>query len=129
LAYYEILFEDKYDVTAAAAYYPREDELLVQPPGDYRDEVFWAARDMVDACANYTGDTTFEANSGPLCGWSPDDRSPFYGVCSECTWNVPVDNRETLEQMVDEGYRDGEIADDLGTTANAVGYWRRKLDL
>lgn len=133
LEYYQILFDDEYDVRGAAAYYPREDELVVKPPDEteYRDNVLAAAEEMIHACADYDGSQQFAANEGPLCGWGTDsdERSDFYGVCSQCTWNVPVDNRNAFEQMVDEGYTKKEIAESLGCTTNAVGYWKYKLNL
>jgi len=136
LAYYQVLFEDEYDIVATAAYYPREHETLVQPTWTdaserARENVFANAKELIEVTAGYDGATKFEANEGPLCGWSPDadDRSAFYGLCSQCTWNVPVENEETFRQMVDEGYSTGEIADDLGTSKRAVSYWKNKLNL
>lgn len=132
LEYYVWLFEEKYNVVGAAAYYPRTDELLVQPQNhDHRNNIKNAVAEMVPACDEYDGSQKFEIDPGPLCGWSPEDgdRSAYYGLCSRCTWNVPVDNRNTFEAMLDEGYPLGKIADELGTTANACGYWRYKLGL
>lgn len=132
LAYYTVLFEDEYDVAGSMAYYPRSDESIVNPDdGPHRDKVFQAVEEMVAASEAYDGSQKFEAKEGPLCGWSPseDDRSPFYGVCSQCTWNVPVQNQNTFEQLVEEGYSDREIAEHLGCSPNAAQYWRYKLDV
>jgi hypothetical protein len=136
LAYYAILFEDKYDVAATAAYYPREDELLWQDSespefSNAAERVFETVREMVAACRDYEGDTKFEAKEGPLCKWglSDDEESDFYGVCSKCTWGVPAKNENTFRAMVEEGYTDAGIADALGTSIDAVNYWKYKMDL
>lgn len=131
LEYYNILFEDKYDVVAAGAYYPRSDTFLLQPDDpDYRQQVLRAARNMVAACDGYDGSEQFEAKEGPLCKWSFDenDESAFYGVCSQCSWGVPANNRETFEAMLDEGYSQKRIAEELGTTTDAVSYWKWKVE-
>lgn len=132
LAYYSMLFEDKYDVAGAAAYYPKEDTTLtLEDDAAHREKVMEAAEEMVESSDNYDGTQKFEAKEGPLCGWSsdPDDRSSYYGICSQCSWNVPVDNQNQFEQLVDEGYTDGEIGEHLGCSTNACSYWRYKLDL
>lgn len=132
LEYYTILFEEEYDVAAAMAYYPKADRVVIEPPGDeYRDTVFGAAEVMVEACDDYDGDVKFEPKPGPLCGWGTDDdeRSALYGVCSQCTWNVPSDNQNQFEALVEEGYSDTEIADHLGCKPGESSYWRYKMDL
>ena len=135
LAYYSLVFEKKYNIGGVAAYYPRDDTLLVEPTGtkrmgDLQTEVSNSVADMVSACAEYEGDSTFEINPGPLCRWSfnPEDESPFYGVCSECDWAVPANNKETFEQMLEEGYSKTEIAQELGTSTDAVSYWEWKVE-
>jgi hypothetical protein len=132
LEYYEILFENKYDVAGAGAYYPREDEFLFQPPDTkFHEKVIQAAREMVQATNEYEGNSQFEAKEGPLCKWGMDDdeESAFYGVCSQCSWGVPANNEETFKAMVDEGYSYDRIADELGTSKDAVSYWKYKMDL
>lgn len=132
LEYYTMLFEEKYDVVAAAAYYPREDTFVVQPDEPkFRDNIIYAAQEMVTAVSGYDGDAKFDIKPGPLCKWGPsdDEESAFYGVCSQCTWGAPVNNQNTFEHMVEEGYSMDRIADELGTTKDAVGYWKYKLDL
>jgi hypothetical protein len=130
LEYYVMLFEAKYDVAAAGAYYPRADEFLVQPDDpSFRTQVEDAVTQMVKACREYDGGTNFDTKEGPLCRWSFDkeDESPYYGVCSQCTWAVPAENKETFSEMVNEGYGDWEIAEALGTSTDAVNYWKWKL--
>ena len=136
LAYYSMVFDEKYNVAGVAAYYPRDDTLLVETTGtkrmsDLQAEVSTSVEEMVEACAEYEGDTQFEVNPGPLCKWSVDDEdeSAFYGVCSQCDWGVPANNKETFEQMITEGYSETEIAEVLGTSTNAVNYWKFKMDL
>jgi RecB family exonuclease len=132
LEYYVMLFEDEYDITGAAAYYPRQDELLVSPEDSarFRDDIRDAVSEMVDAVAS--GDEkNFPTNPGPLCGWSPDDgcRSDYYGICSNCTWNVPVDNRERFEKLCERELDPYSIAFKLGCRAEEVRYWKSKLNL
>jgi RecB family exonuclease len=132
LEYYVMLFEAKYDVATAGAYYPRADEFLVQPDDpSFRTQVEDAVTQMVKACREYDGDTNFDTKEGPLCKWGPsdDEESAYYGICSKCTWGVPANNPETFKQMVKEGYGDWEIAESLGTSTDAVNYWRYKMDL
>jgi len=136
LAYYSLVFDKKYSIGGVASYYPREDELLVmdinsQEMGRYREKVVDSAEEMIEACEEYNGDTQFETKPGPLCQWgtSEDEQSAFYGVCSQCDWGVPANNEETFTQMIEEGYSDGEVAEELGTTTDSVNYWKYKLDL
>lgn len=132
LEYYVMLFEDEYNVTASGAYYPRANEFLVHKPTEQQRElIIESVGELVRHSADYDGDAKFEAKEGPLCGWSPEegDRSPYYGICSQCTWNKPVDNQNTFEQMIEEDYSNREIAEELGCTTNAVGYWSYKLGI
>lgn len=132
LAYYTLLFEDKYDVVGSMAYYPKTHDTVVNPnDGSHREKVFQAAEEMIAASQDYDGSQKFKASPGPLCGWSPEegDRSALYGLCSQCTWNVPVDNRNQFETLVEEGYTDREIANHLGCNEDECRYWRYKLNL
>lgn len=130
LAYYELLFEDRYDVVAGAAYYPKENELLVRPDGAHKKHVLEEGRDMIEHVADYEGDSKFPHNEGPLCKWGfgDDEESAFYGICSKCTWGAPAKNRNAFEQMIEEGYSNKEIAEELGCSPNAVGYWKYKVN-
>lgn len=129
LEYYVMLFEQEYDVVGAAAYYPRSDTLLVQEDSDeYRASILKAARDLLSDMDEQKDH--FETNPGPLCcyGEEPDERSAYYGICN-CSWAVPVDNKDLFTDLVKRGKQDKEIAEQMGTTADAVGYWRYKFDL
>lgn len=130
LEYYTLLFEEKYDVAGAAAFYPRTGETLVKQSGE-RGAVLDAIEEMQEASDEYSGGETFETDPGPLCGWSPDDddRSAYYGVCSQCTWNVPVDNRDRFEELIQNGRSDREIASELGCEPGESSYWRYKLTI
>lgn len=132
LEYYAMLFEDEYDVVAVGAYYPKEDTFLTQPAGveEQRSMVLSAAEELVTACRDYDGDVKFETNEGPLCRWSfdDDDESPYYGVCSQCTWAKPANNKETFKAMLDEGYSFDRIAEELGCSTDSVSYWKYKLE-
>lgn len=131
LEYYAMLFEQKYDVVAVGAYYPKEHELLVEPAAveERRSRIRDAAAEMIRLCDEYDGTQKFEAKESPLCKWGPssDEQSAFYGVCSQCTWGKPANNEETFVAMLDEGYSYDRIADELGCSKDAVNYWRYKL--
>lgn len=130
LAYYEMLFHDKYDIAGSAAFYPRSGELVVRPDnGEHLLTVEKAVDEMIEATSSYAGEH-FETNPGPLCCWSPEpgDRSAFYGICP-CTWAVPVDNRDTFEELLSQDLPVETIAERMGTTEDACWYWKRKLDL
>lgn len=132
LEYYKVLFEEKYDVAGAGAYYPKEDRFLLQPEKEkYREAVFDAVEELVSSSAEYEGKEFFETDEGPLCKWGPDadQQSAFYGVCTQCNWGVPAQNEETLRALVDEGYADTDIAEHLGTSTDSVNYWKYKFDL
>jgi hypothetical protein len=132
LSYYEILFEDKYDVAAVGAYYPKEDELLIRPSKykrSARQSVFEAVTAMVSAVNDYDGSQQFEAKEGPLCRWSfdDDDESSLYDACEQCSWAEPARREASFRDLVSSGCSNSEIAEQLGTSENAVNYWRRKL--
>lgn len=130
LAFYELLFMDKYDIAGSAALYLKQNDFVIRPDDDkHVDLVHEALDEMNDAIENYDGGH-FETNEGPLCCWGtePDQRSKFYGICP-CSWAVPVDNEERFRALCSSGLGNQVIADELGTTRDAVSYWRYKLDL
>lgn len=132
LEYYVMLFEDKYPVTGAGAYYPKEDTFILQPETEsYRGDVIDAVREMVEATNRYEGDTQFEIKQGPLCKWGtePHEESSYYGVCSQCSWGAPANNENQFKALVEEGTRAEEIADRLGCSTDAVYYWKHKMNL
>lgn len=132
LEYYVMLFEDKYDVVGAGAYYPREHTFLLQPDDEeHREDVLNAAENMVIATREYDGSDKFETKPGPLCKWGPgdDEESALYGVCTQCTWGKPINNENQLRELVKQGYNDYDIAEHFGCEPDAVRYWKYKLDL
>lgn len=131
LTYYEMLFEEQYDVDGAIGYYPREDEVVVNPSGErMREKVQQAVDEMVTAVAEYDGEERFETKEGPLCKWGEgdDEESAYYGICP-CTWGVPANRKDEFVKMVNDGLSKRDIAERLGTTADAVGYWKYKFNL
>lgn len=131
LEYYTMIFGSRYDVVGAAAYYPREDELVVSHRDEsLRERVFEAVEEMLHYVDNYDEYDHFPTNPGPLCKWGEDssDQSEYYGICP-CTWGVPANNREEFEEMVESGMNNYQIAEKLGTTPDAVRYWQYKFDL
>lgn len=132
LAYYEALFSEKYDdIAGSGAYYPKEDEFIVKDVGTSHDIlVNEIIEDMEAAVADYDGGEHFQTKPGPLCKWGEgdDQESAFYGICP-CTWGVPANNRERFEELVENGATNYEIAGELNTTTDAVGYWKYKFGL
>lgn len=130
LAFYALLLSDEYDITSTAAYYPREDELIEYIPDE--DSVEWILS-LVSDCWNqvqeYDGGH-FETNPGPLCKWGleDDEESDYYGICP-CSWGEPAKNEEWFRALVEADYNAYEIAEYMGTTTDAVSYWKYKLDL
>lgn len=130
LEYYTILFEQEYNVSAAAAYYPRENETVVQPDDDsFRENVLEAVEEMVTAVEDGSTDM-FPHHEGPLCGWSeaPGDRNPYCALSSKCSWNVPRDNKERFLKLKERGLSDIAIAHKMGTSIGAARYWGWKMD-
>jgi hypothetical protein len=133
LEYYSYLFDDEYDVTGVAAYYPRENETLYQPsPNEIlRERIRDCVAEMVNMTVAYEGDSTFATNEGPLCKWGQDsdEESGFYGICTQCTWGKPADNEEQFRVMIEENWDYDDIAEYLGCSKDAIFYWKQKLDL
>jgi len=132
LGYYEMLFSEKYDVAGSGAYYPKTDEFIVKSSDDEEDRnrINSAIGEMLTSVEDYSGDEHFETNPGPLCkyGEGDDQESAFYGLCP-CDWGVPADNKEEFVELVEKGWGTNRIAAELGTTPDAVGYWRFKFNL
>lgn len=64
--FYEMLFEEKYDVDGVAAYYPREDELITcDHTDDFRDDVKEAALELQQP----PSEDTFPVEEQPLCSY------------------------------------------------------------
>lgn len=134
LEFYRLLFSDKYQPLHVGAFYTKPGELII-PPDDRRtslvDEILESTTEMERHVNNYDDYEHFPTNPGPLCGWGADDpdcRSELYGICP-CTWNVPADNQETFKELVDRGLPMSAIAERMGTTTDAVSYWKYKMNL
>lgn len=87
LEYYAMLFEDEYDVSSMAIYYPRDDVVLSAVPEKRRRDVLLATiEELVNAGTNHDA---YPPNEGPLCKWGPgdDQQSFFYQVCP-CRWGT-----------------------------------------
>lgn len=128
LAYYEILFEQKYDVDATAAFYPRSGEILYNEES-LKDKVINYAAQILEFTEQYTGEEA-PLDEGPLCMWSPEegDGCDFYDDCSS-TWGEPAVNEETFRKSLKEIKKTNELAEEFETTSNAVEYWKYKFNL
>lgn len=130
LEYYTMLFEEKYNVTGAAIYYPKEHEVVTLPQDeDYRSDIIFTSGELLEAAATYDGGDTFDVDPGPLCQWSFDDEdsSAYYGVCSQCTWAEPARNEGRFRELIEKGYSDTEIAEEIGCEPGESSYWRWKI--
>lgn len=131
LAYYEYVFgRAGYDIVGSGAYYPRSNTFLSRPDNDdHMVTVGNAINELLDAVEDYDGEH-FETNPGPLCKWglSDDEESSFYGICP-CSWGVPANNPDTFKELVESGVGANQIAEQMNTTPDAVGYWTYKMDL
>lgn len=126
LAYYALLFESDFDIVAVGGYYPKTNTLVTSPISKERQRfVEDVSKDI--ASANPDDINDFPINEMPLCAWGggEDERCAFYDEC-ESTWAVPIDNEDETVELIKKGYSDEEIADELGSTEDAVNYWVRK---
>lgn len=131
LTFYEMVFDDKYDVAGSVAYYPRENTMVTNDKQAkasllIREEV----EEMIELVSNVEDYEHFPTREGPLCKWGPDEdeESAYYGVCP-CTWGVPINNEDEFRERVERGDRAAEIARAMDTSTSAVSYWKYKLDL
>lgn len=126
--FYAMLFEEEYDIVGIGGYYPKDnDYLLTQRDVERQEEIENAVEIILDSGMSVSD---YEAVEQPLCAWGEDeeDRCPYYEMC-ESTWAAPIDNKEKFEDLHSLGVSDTGIADVMGTSVNAVRYWKRKLDL
>jgi CRISPR/Cas system-associated exonuclease Cas4 (RecB family) len=87
LEYYAMLFEDEFEVSCMAIYYPRDDVVLAAEPDEKRRDTLLATiRELVNAG---TDPDNYPPSEGPLCKWGPgeDQQSFFYGICP-CKWGT-----------------------------------------
>lgn len=126
LAYYALLFENKYNIVAVGAYYPKTDTLVTSSLKKEREKfVEDVSRAINDADENNIDD--YPIDEQPLCAWGEgeDNRCAFYDQC-DSTWAVPLDNKQKTVEYIRNGLTNEEIARELNTTEDAVGYWVRK---
>jgi RecB family exonuclease len=126
LEYYAFLFEGEYDFAGVAAFYPLTGELLTAPlSADRRARVLDVIRQLTEI--NDTRPTQLSIKTGPLC-YGTWGHCAHYDRCRS-TWGEPFVHEERFRAMAEGGYSDEEIADDLGTTLDAVRYAKRKFGL
>lgn len=126
LGYYALLFESDYNIVSVGAYYPKTDDFYTTDiQTERRQFIQEVAEDIADADPETIED--YPLNMTPLCAWGEGDgeRCPFYDECPS-TWAVPVDNTDETIELIRDGYEDDEIAEEMGTTEDAVSYWVRK---
>lgn len=125
LSYYALLFESDYDITYVGAYYPKTDDFFTTSLQEERRQfIEEVAQDIASADPDNIED--YPINMNPLCAWGTDDgeRCTFYDDC-DSTWAVPIDEKDRTIELLKDGYNNSEIADELGTTEDAVSYWVR----
>lgn len=125
LSYYAMLFESEYNIVSVGAYYPLTDTVTLSPIKKEREEfIEKVSREITDADEDNMSD--YPLKQQPLCAWGEDEdeRCSFYDQC-ESTWAVPVDNADKTVKLIQEGLTDEEIAEELGTTEEALQYWIR----
>lgn len=124
--FYALLFEDEYDVTGVAGYYPKADELIVSPLKEARRQLVY---DVVLAMHEISGNAPdhLPISEQPLCYWGEDGQCPYYDICGS-RWGEPLKHADVTRDMIARGASEGEIADELGCSINHVRYAKRKLD-
>jgi CRISPR/Cas system-associated exonuclease Cas4 (RecB family) len=123
LAYYKMLFESEFDIKAVGGYYPKTDTLVVSSiEKERREFIEHVSKEISNADPDNIED--FPLDMGPLCAWGEDEnqRCEFYNDCPS-TWAKPIDNEEETVDLIKSGLSNDEIADQLGTTEDAVSYW------
>ncbi len=126
LAYYAMLFESDYNIVAVGAYYPLTDTVTTSPLKKERERfIEKVSKEITDANEDDISD--YPLKQQPLCAWGAgeDERCEFYDQC-DSTWGVPVDNSDETVSLIQDGLSNKEIAEEMGTTEEAVGYWVRK---
>ena len=127
--YYAVLFEQEWDVTAVAGYYPKGDDLIISPLKESRREFIYETiaemLDMMDA-----DEPHWPINETPLCKWGPgkDEQCSYYDICSS-VWGEALKHDDQLKEMVEAGMTPHEMAQELGTKSNYVTYAMRKMNL
>lgn len=126
LSYYKILFESDYDIRAVGGYYPKTDTLVVSTIGEERRRFIESvSAEISEADPNKIED--YPLDTGPLCAWDEDEdsRCEYYDECPS-RWAEPVDNKDLVVDMIQDGYSNEEIADEIDTTVEAMEYWVHK---
>jgi len=128
--FYAALFEDEYDITAVAGYYPKNDDLIVSRP-DHRRRVFIEDKATELQTTVAEQQDSFEIDEQPLCGWGEgsENQCPFYEACPS-TWKKPAKNKQRFIELVENGASFSEIAEELDMNdTDPIGYWKYKFDL
>lgn len=126
LAYYKVLFESDFDIKAVAGYYPKTDTLVVSTVEEEKERFVEEIATKISE-ADEDDPEDYPLKMGPLCAWGEgeNERCEFYDQCPS-TWAVPIDNKERTIELLKQGHTDEQIADEMQTTEDAVGYWIRK---
>ncbi len=126
LAYYSLLFEEKYDIVAVGAYYPKTDTFVTTGVEEEKQKfVEYISSQITEA--NEENIEDYPITEQPLCAWGEgeENRCSFYEQC-DSTWAVPIDNKEQTVKYIQQGLSNEEIAEKLDTSKSAVSYWVRK---
>lgn len=131
--FYGMVFREEYQVKGVAGYYPKNNDFIVSPlSSERRAFIRQEIADIQEAVESTPSHQDppkdqFPMDTGPLCHYYTG-KCDHYDRC-DSAWGEPFENEETFRGMVDSGYPDAEIADELGTTTGAVNYAKYKLDL
>lgn len=126
LAYYKVLFESDFDIRSVAGYYPKTDTLVVSTVEEEKERFVQEIAEKISK-ADEDNPEDYPLKMGPLCAWGEDEdqRCEFYDQCPS-TWAVPIDNENRTIELLKKGHTNEEIAEEMETTEDAVGYWVRK---
>lgn len=140
LTFYKMLFEDEFNIVAVAAYYPKTDTLFTSKITDEQREFVEERMEEISQ-ANPTNIEDYPTKETPLCAWGEgeNNRCEFYEQC-ESTWAVPIDEKEKTIELIknhlpkelengEEKEAKQKIADELGTSVDALEYWINKKRL
>lgn len=132
--YYGMIFDEMYEVSGVAGFYPKQGDFLVSDlSSKRRDDVRSIINDVNNAvdCDGKPDEEEFPIDEQPLCKWGEgeDEQCDFYDECPS-KWGVPVEKKELFEAMVDNGNTAYQIADYMEIdNVGIIYYWAKKLNL
>lgn len=128
--FYAMLFEQEYNITGVAGYYPKNDDMLLSSPTTSRRSKLVRTMMEIEEIARGKNEERPEIDEQPLCKWGEEDdeQCAYYDICKS-SWGEPLKYADEFRSLVEEGVPDGKIASHFECDYGAVGYSKYKLGL